>query len=118
MILSLFIYYFDEKLSKYPCTRIIGVPLSPLPLVKSHNEPSKSVICLGVVPKVWFVPFKSAALLLIFSRIASFKASPFRSLNSLSAKYLIFNSFGVPFRPSVWNGETTFWDRKQKIYAE
>ena len=42
--------YSSDKLSKYPCTSTTGVPLSPLPDVKSHREPIKSVILLGVVP--------------------------------------------------------------------
>ncbi len=55
------LYHSDAKLSKYPCISTTGVPLSPLPEVKSQREPSRSVILLGVVPKdsSWATKFLS-----------------------------------------------------------
>ena len=38
---------------------IIGVPLSPLPEVKSDNDPIRSVSLLGVVPWETILPTKS-----------------------------------------------------------
>ena len=48
-------------MSKYPCMNMTGVPLSPEPLVMSHNDPIRSVNTLGVVPSViiCFVEFIS-----------------------------------------------------------
>ena len=86
---------------------MIGVPLSPEPLVKSHKEPSKSVNCLGVVPWEAMLPTKSDCFALMLLEIASFNSAPLKSLKSLSARYFNFNSFGVPRRPSVNAGETT-----------
>ena len=80
----------------------MGVPLSPLPLVRSQSEPIRSVRRRGVVPSDTMLPTK---LSLVFSRMrssmASFSASPLRSPKSLSARYLSFSSFGVPTRPLV-----------------
>lgn len=41
---------------KQPCTRTIGVPLSPEPEVRSHREPRRSVSLRGVVPWVAMLP--------------------------------------------------------------
>ncbi len=60
-----------------------------------------------MVPCVAIVPFKSFCLLEIEFLIAVFNSSPLKSLKSLSAKYLSFNSLGVPIKPLVKNGETT-----------
>ena len=84
-----------------------GVPLSPEPLVKSHNDPIKSVSTLGVVPSVIICPVKSASFSLISSLIASFNSSPFKSANLLSETYFNLISFGYPTNPSVCAGETT-----------
>ena len=40
----------SPNLLKYPWIKIIGVPLSPLPEVRSHKEPIRSVNWRGVVP--------------------------------------------------------------------
>ena len=44
-----------------------GVPLSPEPLVRSHNDPIRSVNTLGVVPSVIICPVRSLSLCLISS---------------------------------------------------
>ena len=80
---------------------IIGVPLSPLPDVKSDKEPIKSVSLLGVVPWEAILPTKSASLFLMYSDIAFFNSSPFKSAKSLSARYFNLISFGVPSNPAV-----------------
>ena len=81
--------------------------MSPDPDVKSHSEPIKSVNWRGVVPWDAMLPTRLPSLCLILSEIASFNASPLKSLKSLSAKYFNFNSLGVPIRPSVKAGDTT-----------
>ena len=53
------------KLSKYPWIYMNGVPLSPLPLVKSHNDPIKSVSLLGVVPSDTILPLRSLSFFFI-----------------------------------------------------
>jgi len=80
---------------------IIGVPLSPLPEVKSDNDPIRSVSLLGVVPCDSIAPTKSDSLFLIYSDIAFLSSSPFKSAKLLSARYFNFISFGVPFKPDV-----------------
>ena len=83
---------------------MIGVPLSPLPLVKSAKEPIKSVRRLGVVPCVTICPTRLVAFSsfsLIYPLIASFNSSPSNPAKSLSAKYFNFTSFGVPSNPFV-----------------
>ena len=67
----------------------------------------RSVSCLGVVPWDAMLPTRLPSFLRMLSEMASFSASPERSLKSLSARYLSFSSFGVPMRPSVKAGETT-----------
>ena len=80
---------------------ITGVPLSPLPLVKSHSEPIRSVSRLGVVPCVIIFPFNSASFFLISYLMASFNSSPSRLLYLLSDTYFNLISLGVPSKPLV-----------------
>ena len=82
---------------------MMGVPLSPLPLVRSHREPIRSVRFRGVVPSDTILPTRDclASLARIFSEMAFCSASPLRSANSLSARYFSFSSLGVPTRPLV-----------------
>ena len=81
---------------------MMGVPLSPLPLVRSHREPIRSVRLRGVVPSETICPTRLAES---FSRIrratACRSASPVRSPKSLSARYFSFSSLGVPTSPLV-----------------
>ena len=86
---------------------MIGVPLSPEPLVKSHKEPIRSVSCLGDVPCEAILPTKLLPFSLILLEIASFNSAPLKFLKSLSARYLCFYSFGVPTKPLVKAGDTT-----------
>ena len=67
--------------------KITGVPLSPEPLVKSHNEPIRSVNTLGVVPSVIICPVKSASLFLISSLIASFNLLNINLVKKIKKKY-------------------------------
>ena len=71
-----------------------GVPLSPLPDVKSQSEPIRSVNLLGVVPWDSIEPTRFAFLLFMWAFIASFNASPSRCAKLLSAKYFNLTSFG------------------------
>ena len=41
--------------------KTIGVPLSPLPEVRSHSEPIRSVSWRGVVPSEAMLPFRLAS---------------------------------------------------------
>lgn len=76
--------------------------MSPEPLVRSHRDPIKSVSLLGVVPWDAMSPTRLSFFPLILEDIASFNASPDKSLKSLSARYFSFTSLGVPSSPSVF----------------
>ena len=52
------------------------------------------------------LPTRLSLFALMLSEIAFLSSSPLKSLKSLSARYLSFNSFGVPTKPSVNAGET------------
>jgi hypothetical protein len=84
-----------------------GVPLSPDPEVKSHNDQIKSVYLLGVVHCVSILHFRLDSLFFISSLIALFKFSHFKSVNLLSDIYFNFNSFGLHSNHFVYAGETT-----------
>ena len=86
---------------------MIGVPLSPEPEVKSHNEPIRSVSCLGVVPCEAMLPTRLSFFDLMLLEIASFNSAPLRLAKSLSARYFNLSSLGVPTSPSVYAGDTT-----------
>ena len=89
------------KLSKYPWIKTIGVPLSPLPEVKSDREPIRSVRLRGVVPWASIEPTRSSSLLSINPEMAFFNSSPRKSAKLLSARYFNFTSFGLPTSPGV-----------------
>ena len=86
---------------------MIGVPLSPLPEVKSQRLPSKSVSLLGVVPCEDWSATRFAFFSFISAFIAFLASSPDKSPIALSARYLSFNSLGVPTKPFVYAGDTT-----------
>ena len=81
---------------------MMGVPLSPLPLVRSHREPMRSVRLRGVVPSETILPTRLVeSFSLIRWVMASCRAVPERSPKSWSARYFSFSSLGVPIRPLV-----------------
>ena len=82
----------------------MGVPLTPLPEVRSHSEPIRSVRRRGVVPSETILPTRLPSFFFISPFIASRSASPESAEKSLSARYLSFSSFGVPSRPLVYAG--------------
>ena len=53
--------------------------MSPLPEVRSHREPMRSVSRRGVVPSLAILPTRSASFCLMAPEMACFRASPLSS---------------------------------------
>ena len=105
--------YIDVFDNLNPVTIEIGFGMGKATAIIAQNNPEKN----SKLKYLIYLTCGIFILALVYLILTSFIIVPLgfniedqintSSLNSLSAKYFNFNSFGVPFNPSVWKGETT-----------
>ena len=79
----------------------VSAPPGSVTTAMTKSKAANQIRSGGVVPCEAMLSAKSVSLLRMRSRTACASASPLRSLSSLSAKYLILISLGVPSKPGV-----------------